>query len=174
MSSLNELGLARPLDRHRFEAQLGARLALAEHQQRRFGIVLVAADSLAWINRRWGRSAGDSVLRKLGRRLLSSLAMDDLFARYEGNRFAIVRWASSVDRAVAFAQHLAGRVANTPFDIPDSNDAAFLTASMGVALGEAGVQPPALIAAVEQALRRAKDAGGNRVCSPSPPGRELG
>ncbi|HEY7374705.1 MAG TPA: GGDEF domain-containing protein [Polyangia bacterium] len=165
MSSLNELGLARPLDRHRFEAQLGARVALAEHQQRRFSVVLVAADSLAWINRRWGRPAGDSVLRKLGRRVLASLAMDDLFARYDGNRFGIVRWAASLDRAVAFAQHLLGRIANTPFDIPDSNDAAFLTASIGVALGETGAQPPALIAAVEQALRRAKDAGGNRVCT---------
>jgi diguanylate cyclase (GGDEF)-like protein len=165
VSSLNELGLARPLDRHRFEAQLAARLALAEHQQRRFAVVLASGDSLAWINRRWGRSAGDSVLRKLGRRLLSSLAMDDLFARYDGNRFGMVRWASSLDRAVALAQHLLGRVANTPFDIPDSNDAAFLTASIGVALGEAGAQAPALITAVEQALRRAKDAGGNRVCA---------
>jgi diguanylate cyclase (GGDEF)-like protein len=176
VSSLNELGLARPLDRHRFEAQLAARVALAEQQQRRFAVVVVAGDSLAWINRRWGRSAGDSVLRKLGRRLLSSLAMDDLFARYDGNRFGIVRWAASVERAVAFAQHLVGRVANTPFDIPDSNDAAFLTASIGVALGETGATPPALIAAVEHALRRAKESGGNRVCSdpPSPSGRGSG
>jgi len=60
----------------------------------------VAADSLAWINRRWGRPAGDSVLRKLGRRLVASVAPDDLLVRYDGNRFGVIRWAPSADHAV--------------------------------------------------------------------------
>jgi two-component system cell cycle response regulator len=158
---LNEL--AHPSDRRRFDAQLAARLLQAEGQQRRFAVLVVGADSLEWINRRWGRAAGDSVLRKLGRRLLASLVPDDLLARYDGNRFGVGRWAPSADQAVAFAQHLLGRVAHTPFDIPDSHDAAFLTASIGVALGEPGARPPDLVTAAEQALRRAKDAGGNRV-----------
>ena len=159
---LNEL--TRPSDRRHFDEQLGSRLQQAEHLQRRFAVLLVGADSLAWINRRWGRAAGDSVLRKLGRRLVASLAPDDLFARYDGNRFGIIRWAPSAEQAVAFAQHLTSRIANTPFDIPDSHDAAFLTASIGVVLGERGAQPPALVEAAEHALQRAKADGGNRVC----------
>lgn len=161
MSSLHSLP---PLaDRRHFDEQLAARLRQAEYQQRRFAVLLVAADSLAWINRRWGRGAGDSVLRKLARRLLSGLAPDDLLVRYDGNRFGVIRWAPSGDQAVGFARHLASRIANTPFDIPDSRDAAFLTASIGVALGEAGGQPDAIVAAAEQALARAKGDGGNRV-----------
>jgi len=161
LSSLHSLP---PLaDRRHFDELLAGRARQAEYQQRRFAVLLVAADSLAWINRRWGRTAGDSVLRKLARRLLSSLAPDDLLVRYDGNRFGIIRWAASADQAVAFAQHLTSRVAHTPFDIPESRDAAFLTASVGVALGEAGHHPDAIVAAAEEALERAKADGGNRV-----------
>ena len=161
MSSLHSVP---PLaDRRHFDEQLAARLRQAEYQQRRFAVLVVAADGLAWINRRWGRAAGDSVLRKLARRLLSSLAPDDLLVRYDSNRFGVIRWAPSADQAVAFAQHLASRVANTPFDIPDSRDAAFLTASIGVAPGEAGAKPDAIVATAEQALARAKREGGSRV-----------
>jgi diguanylate cyclase (GGDEF)-like protein len=154
----------RTSDRRRFDEQLATRLLQAEREQRRFAVLLAGADSLAWINRRWGRPAGDSVLRKFARRLLASLASDDLFARYDGNRFAIIRWAPSIDQAVAFAQHLASRVANTPFDIPDSHDAAFLTASLGVVLADALSRPPDLTTAAEHALQRARAAGGNRIC----------
>jgi diguanylate cyclase (GGDEF)-like protein len=163
LSQLHEL--IQLTGRRRFDEQLAARLLQAARERRRFAVVLTGADSLAWINRRWGRAAGDSVLRKLARRLLASLASDDLFARYDGNRFAIIRWAPSIDQAVAFAQHLASRVANTPFDIPDSHDAAFLTASIGVVLADVGARLPDLAAAAEHALRAAKDAGGNRVCT---------
>ena len=168
MSVVNEL--ARPSDRSRFDEQLADRLEKAQSLQRRFAVLVVGADSLDWINRRWGRAAGDSVLRKLGRRLLASLGPDDQLTRYDGNRFGIIRWAASADQAAAFAQHLLSRVAHTPFDIPDSHDAAFLTASIGVALGEPGARPPAIFTAVEQALRRARDTGGNRthLSPPSP------
>jgi diguanylate cyclase (GGDEF)-like protein len=166
LSQLHEL--IRPSSRRHFDGQLASRLLQAEREQRRFAVLLAGADSLAWINKRWGRVAGDSVLRKFARRLLASLASEDLFVRYDGNRFGIIRWAPSADQAVAFAQHLASRIANTPFDIPDSHDAAFLTASIGVVLADARARPPHLAAAAEEALRQAKDAGGNRVSALSP------
>jgi diguanylate cyclase (GGDEF)-like protein len=155
--------LTRASDRRRFDEQVAARLQHAQHQQRRFAVLVAGADSLAWINRRWGRAAGDAVLRRFARRLLSSLAPDDLFVRYDGNRFGIIRWASSADRALAFAQYLASRIANTPFDIPGSRDAAFLTTSVGVAVTGPLGDAAAVVAAAEGALRRAKDAGGNRI-----------
>ena len=48
--------------------------------------------------------------------MAASLAPDDTFARYEGNRFGIVRWAASAEQALALAQHLLGRVAGVPFE----------------------------------------------------------
>src|SRR5262245_13088693 len=121
-------------DRRQFDEQLGSQLLQAERQQRRLAVLIVGADSIPWINRRWGRAAGDAVLRRLARRLFSSLLPEDQFARYDGNRFGIIRWAGSPERALALAQQLASRVAGTPFEIPGGRDAAFLTISVGMAL----------------------------------------
>ena len=150
-------------DRSHLDGRLCVWLQQAEREQRRLAVLVVAADSLAWINRRWGRSAGDSVLRKLARRLAASLAPDDAFARYEGNRFGIVRWAASGE-GLALAQHLAGRVAGSPFALPGGRDAAFLTISIGMTVAGPGGDASAIVAAAEAALRQAKDDGGNRIC----------
>ena len=151
-------------DRSHLDDRLGTGLQQAEREQRRLAVLVVAADSLAWVNRRWGRSAGDSVLRKLARRLAASLSPDDAFARYDGNRFGIVRWAASSDRALALAQHLASRVAGAPFEIPGGRAAAFLTISIGITVAGPAGAAASIVTAAEAALRQAKDAGGNRIC----------
>lgn len=152
-------------DRSHLDEQLGVCLQQAEREQRRLAVLVVAADSLTWINRRWGRSAGDSVLRKLARRLAGSLAPDDIFARYDGNRFGIVRWAASAERALGLAQHLLGRVAGAPFEIPGGRDAAFLTISVGMTIAGPAGDAAAIVASAEAGLRQAKDGGGNRICT---------
>jgi diguanylate cyclase (GGDEF)-like protein len=157
--------ITRQHDRKHFEAQLCDGLRKAQREQRGLAVLVVSGDSVTWINRRWGRAAGDSVLRKLARRLGGSLAPEDGFTRYDGNRFGITRWAASAEPALAFAQHLASRVAGAPFEIPGGRDAAFLTISVGMALADPAGTPAAIVAAAEGALRQAKDAGGNRVVS---------
>jgi len=152
-------------DRSELEGRVGACLQQAEREQRSLAVLVVAADSLEWINRRWGRAAGDSVLRKLARRLAANLAADDAFARYDSNRFGVVRWAASGEQALAFAQHLASRVAAEPFEIPGGRDAAFLTVSIGLAPAASSFDAAAIVTAAETALRHAKDGGGNRICS---------
>ena len=153
-------------DRTYLEGQVGAWLQQAEREQRSLAVLVVAADSLESINRRWGRAAGDSVLRKLARRLAANLAPDDAFARYDSNRFGVVRWAASAEQALAFAQHLASRVAADPFEIPGGRDAAFLTVSMGLEVFGPSPDAAAIVTAAEEtALRHAKDGGGNRICT---------
>lgn len=151
-------------DRSHFDERLAARLQEAAQQHRGLAVLIAGADGIAWVNKRWGRAAGDSVLRKLARRLAASLAPEDVFARYEGNRFGMIRWVASADRAAAFAQHLSSRVAGAPFEIPGGRDAAFLTISVGLAFADPPGDAQAIVAAAEDALRRAKDAGGNRTC----------
>jgi two-component system, cell cycle response regulator len=150
--------------RRHFDEQLVARLQQAEREKRRLAVLLVDADGLARINGRWGVATGDAIMVGFDRRIAASLAPDDVFAHHEGNRLAIIRWAASTERASAFAQHLASRVSGAPFEIPGGRDAAFLTASIGVALGEAPREATLVVVAAEEALRRAKKAGGNRVC----------
>ncbi len=151
--------------RSHLDDQLGAWLQQAEREERRLAVLVIAADSITWINRRWGRAAGDSALRKLARRVAASLEPDDTFARYEGNRFGIVRWAASAEQALALAQHLLGRVADAPFELPGGRDAAFLTISVGMTVAGPAGDAAAIVAAAESALRQAKDGGGNRICT---------
>jgi two-component system cell cycle response regulator len=126
---------------------------------RGLAVLIARADGIAWINKRWGRAAGDSVLRKLARRLAASLAPEDVFARYDGNRFGMIRWVASADRAAAFAQHLSSHIAGAPFEIPGGRDAAFLTISVGVVFVDPPGEAQLVVAAAEEALRRAKEAG---------------
>lgn len=154
----------RRCDRSHFDERLAAHLQEAAQQHRGLAVLIAGADGIAWINKRWGRAAGDSVLRKLARRLAASLAPEDGFARYDGNRFGIIRWVASADRAAAFAQHLSSRVAGAPFELPGGRDAAFLTISVGLAFVDPPGDAQVIVAAAEEALRHAKDAGGNRTC----------
>jgi two-component system, cell cycle response regulator len=156
--------VTRFFQRRHFDEQLEARLLQAEREKRRLAILLADADGLARINERWGRATGDAIMVGFGRRIIASLAPDDVFAHHDGSRLAILRWASSAERASAFAQHLASRVSGAPFEIPGGRDAAFLTASIGVALGRARREAGIVVISAEMALRRAQRGGGNRVC----------
>jgi len=157
--------VTRFFQRRHFDEQLDARLRQAEREKRGLAVILVDADGIARVNERWGVATGDAVMVGFDRRIASSLAPEDVFAHHDGNRLAIIRWAESLERASAFAQHLASRVSGAPFEIPGGRDAAFLTASIGVALGHGPRDASLIVAAAEDALRRAKKAGGNRVCS---------
>ena len=150
--------------RRHFDERLEARLLQAEREKLRLAILLVDADGLSRINERWGRATGDAIMVGFGRRIAASLSPDDVFAHHDGDRLAILRWASSAERAAAFAQHLASRVSGAPFEIPGGRDAAFLTASIGVAMGRARREVGIVVLSAEMALRRAKRGGGNRVC----------
>jgi two-component system, cell cycle response regulator len=156
--------VTRFFQRRHFDEQLEIRLRQAESQKRRLAVILVDADGIARINERWGMATGDAILVGFDRRIAASLSPEDVFAHHDGRRLAIIRWAASADRALAFAQHLASRVSGAPFEIPGGRDAAFLTASVGVALGESPRQATIVVAGAEDALRRAQKLGGNRVC----------
>ena len=91
-------------------------------------------------------ATGDAILVGFGRRIAASLSPDDVFAHHDGNHLAILRWAPSGERACAFAQHLVSRTSGSPFEIPGGRDAAFLTASIGVALGRARREATIIVA----------------------------
>jgi diguanylate cyclase (GGDEF)-like protein len=150
--------------RRHFDQQLEARLLVAEQEKRRLAVLLVEADGLARINERWGMATGDAVMAGFDRRIAASLSPDDVFAHHEGHRLAIIRWAASAERASAFGQHLASRVSGAPFELPGARDAAFLTASIGVALGGTQREAGIIVASAAEALGRARRGGGNRVC----------
>lgn len=150
--------LVRAFNRAYFDQQLALRLVEAHREGRRLALMVVDADDFSGINQRWGHDAGDAILAMLARRIKACLVPEDLFARYDGDQFAVLRWCASAERALAFAQRLSSRISNTPFEVDSARDAVFVTVSIGLALGpRRGLHTSVEFAAgVARALHHAK------------------
>ena len=76
--------------RHAFLERLERALARARRRQRRLAVMLLDIDRFAAINREFGITAGDSLLRLIGGRLRRCLRETDTVARLLADRFALV------------------------------------------------------------------------------------
>jgi diguanylate cyclase (GGDEF)-like protein len=117
-------------------------------------ICMLDVDGLQELNDTRGHEAGDQVLRALGKMLGDAVRGADFVGRYGSDEFILIFSATSVPVALERARHLA---ASWILGISHRT-----SVSIGVApVGEDGVVS-ARNAAV-QALRRAKELGGDRV-----------
>ena len=138
--------------------------------------LLVDVDRFKSVNDTYGHAAGDVVLREVAERLRGHLRAADVVARYGGEEFLVVLSASPREDAMMVAERLRSAVAGEP--VRAEGEALRITASIGVASGEAGTPPDDLVAAADAALYRAKNNGRNRVEAAVradwPPGKEAG
>jgi diguanylate cyclase (GGDEF)-like protein len=140
--------------------------AIASREGRVLTLFLVDVDSLGAYNDTFGMQAGDSVIRRVGRTLLSALRRgSDLVARLEGGRFVAFATGMTHEQAVRHAETLAARVRELHVHHPRSRVARFVTVSIGVASGTPapGMRPDTLLEAAGTALEGARGEGRNRV-----------
>jgi diguanylate cyclase (GGDEF)-like protein len=126
-------------------------------------VVLVDLDAFRDINAAFGHAGGDEVLTAVADRLKRSVRTEDLAARFEADRFAIVleRLHTLAD-ATLVVERTAAAIA-TPL-LTYVGEWVRPTASLGVALGDGTVaDSDALLRAAEGALAQAKRAGGERI-----------
>ena len=126
---------------------------------------MLDVDKFKGVNDVHGHTAGDAVLRHLGKLLAGNAGELDLAARYGGEEMALV--LPGVDRAAAaaFAEELRSALASRPVSV-DEGVALAITASFGIAAFEPGsplVRPELLLKAADRALYHAKESGRNRV-----------
>ena len=156
--------------RERFEHLLSSQIAFVQRHGEYVALLLFAVDGFDAIADRWGSAAGETVVTALARRVASALAVEDRVHRYEGHKLAVVRRVPVPNQAVALAERLRTRVANTPVAIPQARDALFVTVSIGLAIFPSPqlTGPSDVFAGAVAALRRAARSGGNRVCLAAP------
>lgn len=138
------------------------------HEVARLGRPLVVAlldlDRFRDYNRRHGHLAGDAVLQALAARLSEVLRDDDVACRYGGDELVVILPGATVDEAIGRLEPLLQRLVEAPA-AGDRRILEPVTTSIGIAESPGdGTDPPALIAAADEAMYRAKQAGGNRVC----------
>lgn len=143
-------------NRRAFVEHLAAETA---ERQRSAAVVVLDIDHFKAINDRDGHAAGNEALRVLAETVADRLRRGDALGRLGGDEFAVVLAGADADDALAYADDIRRRVASAsaaagrPFTI-----------SLGVAtVADAESDAEALIAAADDALYAAKDAGRDTV-----------
>src|SRR5882724_6573025 len=125
-------------------------------------VMVIDLDRFKQVNDSVGIAVGDSILLTLARRLGRLLKPQDTLARLSGDQFALILMSErEMDRITAFAETLR-RALRAPITFNDRE--IFLTASMGIALGDGQPQrTEELLKDAELAMYHAKRIGGDRI-----------
>lgn len=152
------------LSRHEFEKHLARLCQQASTRSETGVLILVDIDQFSVVNASYGTGAGDTVLRELGT-LLSESATDGQGAesrvgRLGSNEFAVAITPLSVEEGLDRAEMVRRRVREHSFH---SQGATFqATVSVGVVdIGGAILDASGLLNAANQAMKTARDAGGD-------------
>ena len=122
-------------------------------------VLFLDVDRLRTVNETFGMHAGDAAIAAAAATLEASLPADALCARLSGDRLAALLPSTNIDAAHANAERV-----RAAFAARGAAATPGLTISIGVASVAASDEPLAhALAAAEDACKRAKDLGGNRV-----------
>jgi diguanylate cyclase (GGDEF)-like protein len=132
----------------------------AERYEEPLACLVVDVDQLAAVNERAGRDAGDEALRWVAATLKASLREVDVVARFGSDEFLVILPSTHFAGSVTAAERIWRDVGTRPVA------GQRLTLSLGVALFPSRDvrSKDALLRGADEALRRAKLDGGNRVC----------
>lgn len=158
-------GLTGVFNRRHFEDEL---LRATQDAQRAAGVlslIMIDIDHFKSVNDTHGHLVGDDCLRRVAK-IIDEIAASErgIVARYGGEEFAIILPDRDVAAALALAERIRHRVANTPLHSEGKTVA--ITVSLGVAeIRNIGVatDPAEALRRADRALYSAKQCGRNRV-----------
>ena len=150
-------------NRRHFIEMADKEIARAIRHARPLSLCIIDVDLFKPVNDRYGHISGDEVLRQIALLLRRHARTDDLAARIGGEEFALMLPECDAEAARVFAERLREAVADTVFT--PGGETQRITVSIGIAeLAPGRDVRPALMAAADTALYRAKSEGRNRVC----------
>jgi diguanylate cyclase (GGDEF)-like protein len=134
-----------------------------EQQQDFVAVIFIDLDGFKSINDHLGHQTGDDLLREAGRRLQAAVRADDLVARFGGDEFVVVCQVASESAASEVAERIRETLAAPYAILPDGFA---ISASVGLSVDESPTLAAGadhMLRAADQAMYRAKAAGGNRL-----------
>ncbi|MGH9044879.1 MAG: putative bifunctional diguanylate cyclase/phosphodiesterase [Acidimicrobiales bacterium] len=127
----------------------------------RCAVLFVGLDRFKTVNDLYGYRVADQVLSEATRRLAQAFGSTGIVARVGGDEFAVVTPASTLSAAHSEAERARSALAE-PFKVLD--EPLRLSASVGATLGGAySVASDEVLREADEAMRRAKGAGGDLV-----------
>jgi diguanylate cyclase (GGDEF)-like protein len=156
-------GLTGVANRRRFDEALEEECAVANEFGAPLSLVLLDLDHFKLLNDAQGHQEGDEALRAVASLLADCTeTRGGLAARFGGEEFAWLLPGVPLEAAMAEAEMLRVKVRDAAIR-HTAAQSGIVTASLGVSAGTASVTPPALVAAADAALYRAKSRGRDRV-----------
>lgn len=142
-----------------FLDRLSQALGQARRNNRLAAVMLLDFDRFKAINDTFGHTAGDELLRTIGRRIVECVREDDTVARLSGDEFTILL-PNIQDRnnAAVVAQKVLDNL-QRPFSL--NGHEVFITTSIGIALYPDGEDSETLLKQADTAMYKVKEFGGN-------------
>ena len=144
-------------NRNLFLDRLQHTLSVAARRETPIAVLFLDLDQFKLVNDSLGHAAGDELLAAVAPRIEEALRPGDTVARFGGDEFAVLAEDVGNERgATRVAERIAEALAR-PFILREREH--FVSASVGIAIGEGKEAPEALIRDADSALYRAKEHG---------------
>ena len=160
LATTDELtGLA---NRRKFNETISREWRRAVRERQPIALMMLDADLFKEYNDRNGHQAGDKLLQMIGRAMTASTRRaTDLAARYGGDEFSILLPGTPIEGATRVAERVRQCLAELCFayGVKQAN----LSIGVAAVVPESGETHATLLAAVDQALYRAKETGRDRI-----------
>ena len=145
-----------------FDEKLRQAIARAKRHERRFAVAFIDLDAFKPINDTLGHGVGDEYLVTLSQRMANSIRTEDTLARWGGDEFVVLlEDVHSLEGATGALNRLLHNLGQ-PLCLQGTRLRP--SASIGLALyPDHGTQAKQLLDKADQAMYRAKRAGGHRV-----------
>lgn len=132
------------------------------HPARPLSVLALDLDLFKQVNDRWGHAAGDAALQHVAQLMRQATRQVDLVGRSGGEEFALLLPDTDTGEALALADRLRARIAQTPAHHGGQ------PLPLSVSIGVSAVLPDdpdadAVLSRADRALYRAKQAGRNAV-----------
>jgi diguanylate cyclase (GGDEF)-like protein len=156
-------GLTGLVNHQKFQNYLKEAITRSIRYKDPLALVICDIDYFKKINDTWGHQFGDSILKTVSLRLLSSIREGiDVVARYGGEEFALILEKNDGRQAIETAERIRQTLEKTTFQTPQGKEIS-VTMSFGVAIyGVHARTQESLIQKADKALYAAKQGGRNR------------
>lgn len=153
-------------NRRRFDEHLKKQWQIMAERQWPIALILADIDYFKQYNDTYGHLLGDSCLKYVAQALQSSIRhTHDLVARYGGEEFAVILPETDLSGAIAIANRIQAQVESLQLPHASSSVSHYITLSMGAVslVPSLDQSPQTLVAAADQLLYAAKQAGRNQI-----------
>ncbi len=157
-------GLTGVYNYHYLHTRLGQETERARRYSHPLSILYIDLDGLKRVNDLYGHRVGNEVLMQVGALLRSGARENDLVGRVGGDEFLVILPETDAKAAQTAAERVRGTFDDYKFRSSASPEIEFLTTSVGIACFSPEYRKPSeFLDAADQAMYRAKQAGGNQV-----------